>query len=351
MKEVLRIHNHLRQTHKITDSARIKELTKKAKHVTLADSERECKFVSKDSESNSSDSDCGDEKELIRKVCLEQLDTKNYIGERDSDGELDWLAEEFNVIYEERNNIELSQKALMENIEEESDEYLEYDNQDLEEKFYLSGQDEEALLLKFVNWLTSVSGGKRSLREARKHKSIAMGIVRHNDGDINHDILACPLYLNSWMTKLTNEGKDPGTIRTYLNSVKQFIDFGVAEENDLFKNRNIEKIRVLLRQWRNTLTRECEELEHEKQLVARDFFPSPSGIERFDKSEISENAKYILKKAANDPNFKIRRTDFCLVREYLITCLIFDNASTPGAISNMKLAEFARAIKKIMVML
>ena len=50
-----------------------------------------------------------------------------------------------------------------------------------------------------------------------------------------------------------------------------------------------------------------------RETVARDFFPSLSEIERFDKSELSENAKYILKKAANDPNFKIGRTDFCLV--------------------------------------
>lgn len=99
-------------------------------------------------------------------------------------------------------------------MKKERDEYLEYDNEDLEEKFYLSGEDEDALLLKFVNWLTSVSGGKRSLREARKHKNIVMGIVRHNDGDINYDFLACPSFLNSWMTKLTNEGKDSGTIRT-----------------------------------------------------------------------------------------------------------------------------------------
>ena len=130
------------------------------------------------------------------------METENYIGERDSDGELDWLAEEFNAIYEKHNNIELSQKALMENIEEECDEYLEYDNEDLEEKFYLSDEDEEASLLKFVNSLTSVSGGKRSLREVRKHKNVVMGIVRH-DGDINYSFLACPSFLNSWMTKLT----------------------------------------------------------------------------------------------------------------------------------------------------
>ena len=246
MKDVLRIHNHLRQTHKITDSVRINELTKKAKRYSSRKKVKKVNLYQK-IQSNSSDSDSGEKEELIRKVCLEQLETENYIGERDSDGELDWLAEEFNAIYEERNNIELSQKAVMENIEEERDEYLEYDNEDLEEKFYLTGEDEDALLLKFVNWLASVSGGKRSLREARKHKNIVMGIVPHNDGDINYDFLSCPSFLNLWMTKLTNEGKDPGTIRTYLNSVKQFIDFGVAEESGLFENQNIEKIRVLLR--------------------------------------------------------------------------------------------------------
>ena len=83
-----------------------------------------------------------------------------------------------------------------------------------------------------------------------------------------------------------------------------------------------------------------------KETVASDFFPSPSETERFDKSEISEFVKYILKKAANDPDFKFRRTDFSLAEDYLITCLIFDNASRPGAISNMKLANFACAIKK-----
>ena len=58
-------------------------------------------------------------------------ETVNHIAERDSDGELDWLAEEFNAIYKESNNTDISQKGLMDNIEEERDEYLEYNNEDL----------------------------------------------------------------------------------------------------------------------------------------------------------------------------------------------------------------------------
>ena len=57
MNKILRKHTHLCQTQK---SARINKLTKKVKHVTVADSEKEGKFLSEDSESNSSNSDSGD---------------------------------------------------------------------------------------------------------------------------------------------------------------------------------------------------------------------------------------------------------------------------------------------------
>ena len=43
---------------------------------------------------------------------------------------------------------------------QERNEYLEYDDEDLEDKFYFSGEDEDAFLLKFSNWLTSIIGGK-----------------------------------------------------------------------------------------------------------------------------------------------------------------------------------------------
>ena len=67
----------------------------------------------------------------------------NHVADSDSDQELDWLAEEFNFIYEKCSNIQFGQKALMENIEEQN-KYLEYDNEDPDDKFYLFGEDEDA---------------------------------------------------------------------------------------------------------------------------------------------------------------------------------------------------------------
>ena len=46
------------------------------------------------------------------------------------------------------------------------------------------------------------------------------------------------------------------------------------------------------------------------------------------------------------PNFKVTKTNFCLVRDFILTSLIFDNASRPGALSNMTLDEYSRVVFK-----
>ena len=301
-------------------------------------------------------------------------------GAIDSDSDEDWLAREFNdqhgvdCAFEDTEKLEshydndnYSSLSVKEKIRRKNEEKIpefhdnqncdnefsgiedddDYDNEDLEEKFYLSSKEEDDLLHEFVQWQKSIDGGNRAERQAQKHKRIVMSIVRHNDDtEINYEYLSCPSFLNSWMSKLKDEEKDPSTIKTYLNSVKHFIDFFVASEKGLFKNQNLEKVRVLLRQWRNTLYKEIQELDYEKQLNARDFFPTPSDIEIFDKSEISNSAIATLKQAATVPKFKVTKTNFCLVRDFILTSLIFDNAYRPGALSNMTLDEYSRVVFK-----
>ena len=42
----------------------------------------------------------------------------------------------------------------------------------------------------------------------------------------------------------------------------------------------------------------------------------------------------------------MRMGNYCEARDYLLTSLIFDNASRPGAISNMTLVEYKRATER-----
>ena len=83
------------------------------------------------------------------------------------------------------------------------------------------------------------------------------------------------------MTKLRKEEKEPGTIRTYLNSVK----------GSLVKDPR--------------------------------------------KKSIPDS---------HIKGFKLSKLKFCLARDYILTSLMFDNASRPGATSNMILEEFEKAI-------
>ena len=376
IKEVLRLRNHLRQTHRIKDGEAIDEYVKISERVPETRVHGENSASSEESEFSSSDFEV--EERLITETAYERMRNSETFGAIDSDSDEDWLAREFNdqhgtnCAFEDRDtgkilechydNDKIKENKFRTNVEEipkfhdnenydnelsniEDDD--DYDNEDLEEKFYLSSKEEDDLLHEFVQWQKSIDGGNRAERQAQKHKRIVMSIVRHNDDtEINYEYLSCPSFLNSWMTKLKDENKDPSTIKTYLNSVKHFIDFIVASEKELFKNQNLEKVRVLLRQWRNTLYKEIQELDYEKQLNARDFFPTPSEIEIFDKSEISISAMTTLKQAAAAPNFQVTKTNFCLVRDYILTSLIFDNASRPGALSNMTLHEYSKVVFK-----
>ena len=108
-------------------------------------------------------------------------------------------------------------------------------------------------------------------------------------------------------------------------------------------NKNLDKVCVLLWQWRNTLYREIQEDSHKKQAKAREFFPKPEEIKEFDNSQIIIMATRTLENSLMVHGFKINTQHFCLVRDYLLTSLILDNASRPGAIGNMTLHEFSRA--------
>ena len=99
----------------------------------------------------------------------------------------------------------------------------------------------------------------------------------------------------------------------------------------------------MLWQWRNTLYREIQEDSHKKQAKAREFFPKPEEIKEFDNSQIIIMATRTLENSLMVHGFKINTQHFCLVRDYLLTSLILDNASRPGAIGNMTLHEFSRA--------
>ena len=79
------------------------------------------------------------------------------------------------------------------------------------------------------------------------------------------------------------------------------------------------------------------------KLEAIDNFPTPEEILQFDKSEAVLSAKKLFLKA-QFKGFRLTKQNYCHVQDYLLTRLIFDNASQLGPLSNMTLKEFEKAI-------
>ena len=120
----------------------------------------------------------------------------------------------------------------------------------------------------FTKWLTSVDGGEKPPTQVNKDKPIVLSVVRHNNDEaIYYKYLACSSFLNNWMGKLNKEKKEPGTIKTYLKAVKHFIDFCEVERNNTLKEQNVSQANILISKWRNTLRKETQKKQPEKELI------------------------------------------------------------------------------------
>ena len=94
------------------------------------------------------------------------------------------------------------------------------------------------------------------------------------------------------------------------------------------------------------MRKEVQKKQHEKEIIAGENFPTDEQILNFDKSEEVKNAKRIIINSQVSNIFKMRKGNYCEAKDYLLTSVIFDNASRPGAIKNMTLGEYRRATER-----
>ena len=121
---------------------------------------------------------------------------------------------------------------------------------------------------------------------------------------------------------------------------------GHSFDFNILKDQNVSQVNVLICKWRNTLRKEAQKKQPKKELIAREIFPTTEQILNFDKSEKVKNAKPIIVNSQVGNRFKMRMENYCEARDYLLTSLIFDNTSRPGAISNITLGEYKRATER-----
>ncbi|XP_065683812.1 uncharacterized protein LOC136096469 [Hydra vulgaris] len=238
---------------------------------------------------------------------------------------------------------------LLSSRESESDDQSDKDFEDIEQPFILSSLEEDIFINKFSDWLYSNDGGKKPRSTCSKHKSTIMSMVRSGDSPVDYKNLFNREFINVWMTKMQDAGREAGTIKTYLGSLVHFYNFVVIsgdprfDENDYNK---INKMKTVIKVWCQTLWKAIERRKYEKQIEDMKRFPTGEQVCNFDKCDLAKEAINILKAFVADRSLILNRKSYCLIRDCLIAQVLFDNASRPAAISNMTLGEFKSSVSQ-----
>ena len=208
----------------------------------------------------------------------------------------------------------------------------------------LSSEEEDKFMHSFGLWLMSPDGGLKNMRSANQHCNVVMSIMRAIDPE-NKDYskLFLRKNLNDWVCLFESKGKKPGTIKTYLGSIKQFFDYisVVGHSSIQVSSEEIRNLTILVTRWCRNYHKKIQVQKHSKNLEDLAKLPQPDDINNLDKSShVSEAVKVISKLVSvrGPPS----RKEFCIVRDYLLTYVILENASRPGCISNMTLKELER---------
>ena len=146
-------------------------------------------------------------------------------------------------------------------------------------------------------------------------------------------------FLSDWVNCLIKEKKESGTIKTYLGTVKHYLNFCMLKHPDDIKiSSAVCKLTTQFSLWNKNLYKGLQKRKHVKKLEDLKNFPTALEIKSMDTSEAVKHAKRCLANVV--PGAEPRMQTFITIRDYVMSMLIFNNCSRPGGIYNMNLGEF-----------
>ena len=140
----------------------------------------------------------------------------------------------------------------------------------------------------------------------------------------------------------TDKIRQPGTIRNYLNSLKQFYEFILCEKPDGVDTEDYHAMMARVSNWSSSYKNRVKKRKFEKQVEDIGKLLAPEELQEFDSSEVVHESQLAIRKALHTTVPPVAKT-YILTRDYIISTLILSNASRPAAIRNMKLSQFRSA--------
>ena len=223
------------------------------------------------------------------------------------------------------------------------------------------------LITEFYDYMIDVDGGYRNVKIAQQYKSQVKSVIRTCTANSTQDdkqkqsgpaiySLLTPgkvgaNILKSWLSYAVNKYR-PGTVRSYLMSLRQFYKFLIQEEKsipevslDLLNARTDLMTSWSSAQKKNILKRKLEKYDEDyrKILSSESLDKICHGNQRVNAvkqlAATSENTDRgeIIMRTINDKSH-------CEVRDWLMTRMLIDNSGRSGVAAKMTVAEFNEAV-------
>ena len=204
----------------------------------------------------------------------------------------------------------------------------------------------ESMLDSFKEWLQGIDGGRRDARTAKQYVSQVSAIISHIDSAERKvsSVLDKQVLRDNWLAKMERV-KKPGTCKSYLGSLSRFLRFIIVEKPRCLKTyiEQALKVREQVQEWMCSYKKPLAERRWEKSMEDLKKLITPDQIQAFDKSEQARKAVSVLGTHMAKSEMP-SQSDYCLVRDNLITRLCIENACRAGPLSNMTLGELQNAI-------
>ena len=405
---VMRLHNHLRDYHKITDQALYKECLDNALDSLDAEGGEVMESDNEDG-FNSEEEDVADfRRELRKRHVVEEALEKELVEEDgdDEDDDADWFEAQVrkeNYVEGEKlkskrirpekersrgatEEIDGSDEGLfdvgghisdVEGVNAGGDDAdkdnIEGDHHDDGDADWVKGSDDESmssfdsnddsesasdndradasgsladdLLEKLQRWFMSPDGGLKAAKDARQN-SRQVGTVLKFVGSLTNLFNKNSLW-NDWIQQFS-ENHRPGTIKSYLISLRHFYTFLISEkvkvnvENS--DHNSLVRLKEKLAFWMKSYSKKCEERHWEKEMEDLKKLLTADDYKKFDNCVRVRKAVKLFERLSTS-DFRVKHHEFTLLRDYLCSYLCIDNASRTGVIAFLKLSDVDDARK------
>ena len=150
---------------------------------------------------------------------------------------------------------------------------------------------------------------------------------------------------DKWLSELEKKSK-PGTCKVYLGALAKFLRFLIVEKPDkiVLCAETVGEVREQVTEWMCSYKAPLAERRWEKQVEDLQKLVTPEAIQTFDKSQHARNAIKALGQCM-ERSVTVEapsQTEYCTVRDYLLTSICINNACRAGPLSSMTLGDLRK---------